>query len=125
MTTDDIVRKIKSLNLRHGGGYCGETAIEINQKVFGGKGKYIGAANKFLFDHEDIFVGHVAVEYNNQIWDADGLIDLERLESWGMVDPEDSDYADYLGWTEEDAYEVKIMKLTEDQIRKYLPDCNI
>ena len=122
MTTDEVVRKIKSLNLPHGGGYCGNTAIEINHKVFGGKGKYIGAANEFLFDFENEFVGHVAVKYNNQLWDTDGLISMDHLESWGQVDPTDSNYTGYFGWTEQDAYKVKIMEMTEDQIRKYL-DC--
>jgi hypothetical protein len=118
--TNEIISKIKALKLNGWGGRCGQAAIELNHKIFNGKGKYIVAVNKFLWDFESEFIGHVAIKYNNQLWDADGLTNMEKLESWGMVDEHDPDYTGKFGWTTESAYEVEIMEMTEDQIKHWL-----
>lgn len=123
--TDDaaVVDKIKKLNLRGWGGHCGNAAIEINNKVFGGKGKYIVAVNKFLWEQYDEPVGHVVVKFNEKLWDTNGLTDMDHLESWGMVDENDSNYTDLDGWTIEAAYEVEVLEMSEDQVKLLFNKC--
>ena len=121
--TKEITRKIKALKIKGWGGLCGQAAIQINHNVFNGKGKYLVAVNEFLWDFENKLVGHVVVKYNNKLWDVDGLTTMDKLESWGMVD--EQEYSDIFGWTTEDAYKVKIMEMTEDQIKKWFNICGI
>jgi hypothetical protein len=91
------------------GGRCAAAAIAINRVIFDGKAALIGGLNDAFLDHNSL-VGHIAVSHAGLIWDADGRPKSESdLESWGMLDPEDADYADRaaaLGfeWTEEAAY---------------------
>ena len=123
MSDDDISEKIHSLDIRGFGGYCGDAAIRINKEVFGGSGKYVIAANKFIWDNHHSIVGHVAVEHDGVYWDSDAEPkDREDIESWGMVDPEDPDYTDLSGWTEEAAYEVEWLDgLSEQEVMELMP----
>jgi len=122
-SNNDISEKIQSLDLEGFGGFCGDAAIKINNKVFDGKGRYVIAANKFIWEKHHSVVGHVAVEHNGVYWDSDAEPkDREDIESWGMVDPEDPDYMDLDGWTEEAAYEVEWLEdLTKEQVMELMP----
>lgn len=119
----NIAEKIKLLKLFGFAGFCGNAAIQINQKIFNNQGKYVAAVNKFLWRNHNRAVGHVAVEYNGNFWDSDARPKKqEEIESWGMLDPEDSDYSEYEGWTEKTAYEVDWLEdLTEEEVKNLMP----
>lgn len=123
MSDDDISEKIRSLKIYGFGGFCGDAAVHINKQVFNNKGTYVIAANKFLWETAQRVVGHVAVEYNGVYWDSDAEPkEQEDIESWGMVDPEDPEYMDLDGWTEEAAYEVEWMDdLSEQEVMELMP----
>ena len=107
MTDEQISKKIEALGLDGFGGACFEAANVINKKVFGHKGLIVGAANTFWLDRrKSRFIGHVAVFFEGKYWDSDAEPkEWEEIESWGMLDPKDSDYVAH-GWTEETAYAV-------------------
>lgn len=74
------------------GGDCWSAALAINAVIFGGKGVYVAGLNAPLFGKK-IAVGHAAVKLRGACWDADGKPkEIDEIESWGMLDPEDSDY---------------------------------
>jgi hypothetical protein len=105
----DISRQIKRAHLEGFGGQCGVAAVAINDVVFHGKGKLVGAFNKAFFD-KGILYGHVAVEMNGNYWDADARPKpWEEIESWGMLD-EDSyreEAEEYdIDWDEDAAFDV-------------------
>ena len=102
MTVHRADTVIRAANLDGFGGRCGRVAIAINRVVFGDKGRYVVATNPHISKHRGrLFVGHVVVEWKRQLFDATGIIEDEHdVESWGMVDHTDPDYA-YL--TEEQA----------------------
>jgi hypothetical protein len=93
---------IRAAQLEGFGGRCGRVAIAINRVVFGDNGRYVVATNPHISEQRDrLFVGHVVVEWKGRLFDATGGVDDEdTVESWGMVDHTDPDYA-YL--TEEQA----------------------
>lgn len=93
---------IRAAQLEGFGGQCGRVAIAINRVVFGDKGRYVVATNPHISKHRGrLFMGHVVVEWKGRLFDATGAVDDEHgVESWGMVDHADPDYA-YL--TEEQA----------------------
>lgn len=101
----DVSHRIRALKLNGFGGGCHDAAHAINRHVFGGRGRIVGAANTFWLKRGR-FLGHVAVEYGGKFWDADAQPkDYEDIESWGMLDPEDSDYH-APGWNDEHAEHV-------------------
>lgn len=123
MNNKNISNKIRALKLQGFGGMCGKAAVEINEKVFLGKGRYVAAVNKFLWNACDMVIGHFAVEYDGTFWDADAEpkegIDIE---SWGMVDPEDPDFKDIRGWNDEAAEEVEwLLELTKEEVLDLMP----
>jgi len=122
-STEEIVQKIKDLKLYGFGGFCADAAIQINHKIFNGEGEYIVAVNKFLFEKEDRIVGHVAVRYNEKLWDAEGLTTEEKLESWGMVDENDPDYNEHPQWNADAAYEAELLEMDEDELMRYFDIC--
>jgi hypothetical protein len=108
--------------LRGMGGACGETAIAINKVLFGGRGTYVASVNEYLFNQGRI-VGHIMLKIGNEYWDTEQTFDVDdeenmsNFESWGMLDEHDPD------WEipdEKSAYGVKIIDVTEDQIREML-----
>lgn len=78
MTTSSIEEVIRALGLRGEDGDCGLAAIEINERVFGGRGSYVAALDGDLLA-EDWFVGHVAVRWGGRYWDAHGLLSPDSL----------------------------------------------
>jgi hypothetical protein len=104
MTVQRADEVIRAAQLEGFGGRCGRVAIAINRVVFDDKGRYVVATNPAISEHRDrLFIGHVVVEWKGRLFDATGIIDDEdTVESWGMVDHTDPDYA-YL--TEEQALE--------------------
>lgn len=97
--TDDKRLEILSLAADIGfdgsGGNCGAAAIAINDVLFKGRGSFLAAVNKTLFDEGHI-AGHIAVLYNDIVWDYEGTYEgdegIEDFRSWGMVDPDDPSY---------------------------------
>ena len=120
-TTGLIADKIKKLNLSGFGGNCPEAAIIINKNVFKNKGKIVGVFNRAMLDYGQHPLGHVAVLYNDNYWDADAKPKtLDEIESWGMLDPTDVEYeelADDYGfdWTDDTANGIIIIQFRNDQ----------
>jgi hypothetical protein len=115
-----ILTTAKAKGFNGTGGHCGTAAVAINRVLFAGKGQIIGAFNDFFLGH-DHHVGHVAVEFSGAIWDADGQPkDMGELEAWGMLDPEDPDWAEQaadLGgeWDDTAASEAGVFELTDQE----------
>lgn len=89
---DEIIR---AAQLDGFAGRCGRVAIAINHVLFAGKGRYVVATNPHISEHRGrLFMGHVVVEWKGHLFDATGRVDDEHgIESWGMVDHTDPDYA--------------------------------
>lgn len=83
---DAIGENIVRLGLHGFGGECGLAAIEINERIFGGRGSYVAALSMPLLE-EGRFVGHVAVYRGGRYWDAQGALSLEDLLGYGGDDP--------------------------------------
>jgi len=92
-----ILAHAADLGLGCGGGYCGSIALAMNAVLFDGEGEIVAAVNRYLWEKKGIPVGHVGVRYRKIIWDGEGTFEgdegLEEFLSWGMLDPEDLDYA--------------------------------
>jgi len=116
-----IANKIRQANLQGFGGDCPEAAIFINKNIFQNRGKIVGAFNRAFLEYGQDPIGHVAVLYNGNYWDADAKPKhLDEIESWGMLDPTDLDYkekADEYGfdWNDDTASEVIITSFNSDQ----------
>lgn len=109
----DIANKIWLLHCDGFGGRCYAAAKEINEKVFDNKGLLVAAVNKFWY-LRGRFLGHVAVLYDGVYWDADARPKTwEDIESWGMLDPEDEDFA-VPGFNEYRA--AQVVRLTDDMV---------
>jgi len=119
--TINIANKIRLANLQGFGGDCPETAIFINKNIFQNRGKIVGAFNRAFLEYGQDPIGHVAVLYDGNYWDADAKPKhLDEIESWGMLDPTDLDYkekADEYGfnWNDDTASEVIITSFNSDQ----------
>jgi len=116
-----ISNKIRQANLQGFCGDCPEAAIFINKNIFQNRGKIVGAFNRAFLEYGQDPIGHVAVLYNGNYWDADAKPKhLDEIESWGMLDPTDLDYkekADEYGfdWNDDTASEVIITSFNSDQ----------
>jgi hypothetical protein len=116
-----IANKIRQANLQGFGGDCPEAAIFINKNIFQNRGKIVGAFNRAFLEYGQDPIGHIAVLYNGNYWDADAKPkNLDEIESWGMLDPTDLDYkekADEYGfdWNDATASEVIITSFNSDQ----------
>lgn len=78
------------------GGQCAAFAIVLN-RVLGGGGTYLCAEGQ----HYE-FVEHVALSFENNIYDASGLITLDHLKEY--AEPEDGD-------------DPEILEITDDSVR--------
>jgi hypothetical protein len=87
-----VLRRAAQLGLYGYSGYCAAAAVAINRVIFDGKGEIVGAFNE-AFSDEATLIGHVVVCYDDVFWDSDARPkDADDIESWGMLDPEDTDY---------------------------------
>lgn len=120
---DVVASRIRALDLgesRGFGGDCLAAADAINEQVFDGQGRIVGAANAFWY-RRDRFVGHVAVLCGGRYWDGDAepkpwtSREGEDIESWGVLAVDDPDYFAE-GWGEKAAETV--VKLDEAEVRK-------
>lgn len=80
--------EILALNLNGFDGDCGLAAIEINQRVFDGRARYVAALNETWLA-QGRFIGHVAVYFGGYFWDARGVISKTELMELGALDPAD------------------------------------
>lgn len=106
------------------GGECAEAAIAINDVLFNEEGVLVAAVNKWIFENEGRAVGHVAVQWGDGYWDAEGKKDWEEIESWGMVDELDSDF-DLGDNPEENAYSVEKITLSREEALQMFGGCNL
>jgi hypothetical protein len=119
--TRTISDKIRKLNLNGFSGDCPESAISINKNVFQNTGKIVGVFNRAMLDYGKHPLGHVAVLYNGDYWDADAKPKtFDEIESWGMLDPTDFEYeelADDYGfdWNDETASDVIVIEFKNNQ----------
>lgn len=85
--------------LRGMGGECGEVAVAMKRTLFDGNAEIVAGLNKAFLQHGDL-IGHFAVQIpfgldEVRIFDESGVaISYDCLESWGMLAPDDLDYAD-------------------------------
>lgn len=137
----DVLQRAKEAGFYGFGGRCGWAAIAINRVLFGGQAAMSGAFNA-AFLRKGEAIGHVAVFHDGAYWDSDATPKpFEDIESWGMLDEHDPDYqemAEKLGFAfskeraeelgfgfdedEEPAYDVAVVRMTEDQILEHFPD---
>lgn len=90
----EIGRIIRAANLEGFGGHCCAAAVAINTGLFDGAGALVGAFNLAFQTQAGHYIGHVAVLFEGVYWDADGRPKpWDEIESWGMLDPYDPDYA--------------------------------
>jgi hypothetical protein len=123
-----ILNKAKQEKRYGFGGECAETAIAINDVLFGDEGVLVAAANKWLWENEGRMVGHVAVEWSGAYWDAEGKKEWEEIEHWGMLDPEDPDYDFGTEDSElkaERANEVERVAPSNAELIEYFGGCNL
>ena len=87
-----ILTHARQNGLKGFGGACGAAAVAINRVLFDGQAELVGAFNEALWEKGEP-LGHVAVIHDDIVWDADGRPkDIEDLESFGMLAPDDEDY---------------------------------
>ena len=91
-STEAVNERIQALALGGFGGACGRAAVEINERVFGGKGRYVAGLNEFWLNR-DHAIGHVAVLWDGRYWDAKGILSEEDLLDWGVLNTKDPAYA--------------------------------
>lgn len=118
----EAIAAARELGLEGFGGSCGEAAVAINRVLFDGRGTLVGAFNEAFLDHGRL-LGHVAVFVDGTYWDADGRPKpLDEVEAWGMLDPQDPDYAGQaaaagIAWDDDAASEVAVVEFDgEDEV---------
>lgn len=129
---DSILAEARSRGFNGFGGECGEAAIAINRVLFAGAGSFVAGLNVALHEY-DHFVGHFAVCIMDKThgWlhvDCDGRPKNEdEIESWGMLDPEDSDWHEFaqthgFEFTEEVAEGAAMFAFDdEDEVLRLMP----
>ena len=117
---DHIDRVLEKAKIYGFGGECGAAAVAINRVLFGEKGTLIAFLNKFLFEEEGEMFGHVAVKWEDSYWYSDGEKQKEVMEAWAMLDENDYKFP-----SEEDAYQVIEVPLSEDEVLESFSGCNL
>jgi hypothetical protein len=125
MRLNDIAAAIQSVDCGpRMGGECYPWAIAI-QRVLLRKGVIVVAMNDPIWKHSGRLVGHAAVRYRGRFWDSERETNIDVLESWGSLDPEDEDYAAAAGvsledWRSgDDAYDVGVYEMTATELVEY------
>ena len=102
---------------------CFPQATIYDMNAYGGHAFIeIDGFNDALVDYR--LIGHVAVLVDGVCWDADGRPKHEEeIESWGMLDYDDPDWAAVaqaagVEWTEEAAMSAGIYELSEEEVLK-------
>lgn len=117
-----VIARAKDNGFSGFGGGCFKAAAAINAALFGGRGTVVGAFNETLMKADGRLVGHMAVLVDGAYWDADGEPkEWEDVESWGMLDPEDPDYAEFAGehglaWDDEAASAVARVEYSQAEL---------
>ena len=99
-------------------GRCGQAAVAINRVLLDGRGTLVGAFNA-AFHARGRLIGHIAVQFGDRYWDSDARPkSADEILSWGMLDPDDTEYAELaeslgLDWDEDAAGDVTFVTLTE------------
>ena len=95
LTDEDRAYILRTADVGAGGGLCVANAVILNRLLFQREGRYIAAVNWPLWLQRRNFVGHIGVEYANNIWDTEAVYDtqdaddVEEFRAWGMLDPYD------------------------------------
>jgi len=125
---DDIADVIRGVDCGDRmGGECFAWAVAI-QAVLLPKGKIIVALNAPIWKHSKEMVGHAAVRYRGRYWDGEGETDLDRIEGWASLDPDDVDYAKRSGmtvqeWNDSDAFsETEVYEIRAAELLEHLGD---
>lgn len=117
----EIMRAARELGLEGFGGGCFAAAVGVNRAVFAGAGTLVAGLNVALWEGPSHALGHAAVMARGSHWDADGRAkEQEEIESWGMLDPGDSDFAETfashgLEWGEDTASEAAAYEFDGEQ----------
>lgn len=119
-----VLRRAREAKLSGFGGECAEAAIAINDVLFNDEGILVAAVNKWLWENEGRMVGHVAVEWNGDYWDAEGKKEWENIESWGMLDESDEDY-NFGDDPEQNANKVEKIYPSKEELLKYFGGCDL
>lgn len=126
-----IITKANSYGMDGWGGACGVTALAMQQVLFSGQGEIVGGFN-CAFAEKDEAIGHVVVRVPDEIegylnFDATGNpVPDENIDSWGMLDFQDSMWDDRarergIEWNEEAAMEAALYVMTPEDVTKMLP----
>ena len=129
----DYINKVLSIaKIKGFSGNCAEAAIAIRDILFAESGaKIIAAVNKWKFKEFGEMEGHVAVEWGERYWDAEGEKPIEQIESWGQIDeaslPEE--YPDYDFISKDNierlANNVEILYPTDEELINNFGGCNL
>ena len=94
-----IMKSARTAGFHGVAGECGEAAVVIKWILFGGDAKIVAGLNDAFAEHGQ-YVGHYAVaipdeEFGQVFVDDRGIpFGADDLEAWGMLAPDDSDWAD-------------------------------
>lgn len=117
----EIADEARNCGLSGFGGGCFAAAVGINRALFGGTGTLVAGLNARLWEAASDGIGHAAVQARGAYWDADGHPKAQdEIESWGMLDPEDSDHKNRfrdrgLEWDEEAAADGATYEFDDEQ----------
>jgi hypothetical protein len=127
---DEVFDVLTYCDLDGFSGRCSAAATAINEVLFHSQGTIVMAYNQPFMARHAAFIGHVAVKYRGRYWDSTGEIETDHLQSWGMLAPDDQDYADRFGdgWSEEIASLAAVKEMPDGIVipSEYLPyyeDC--
>lgn len=78
-------------------GECWAAAYAINKTLFDSQAQVIAAVNEAAFVHAGVPIGHVVVHYltdeqGSDFIDMQGFKDIDLIDSWGMLAPDDDNY---------------------------------
>ena len=122
----DIMSVARANGLHGMGGECGELAVAMRRTLFDSNAEIVAGLNTAFLQRGHL-VGHFAVQIpfgpdEVRIFDESGTpISYDCLESWGMLDPDDNDYAVHakglgfdFGYAEAEGAELLIFDSEED-----------
>lgn len=122
---ESVMALARAEGIRGMSGECGELAVAMKRVLFANDAQIVAGLNT-AFEAHGHLIGHFAVriedeEYGCLNFDERGTpVNDEDIESWGMLDTDDSEVAEHakdLGFslTEETAYEACLLEFDDDE----------